>query len=241
MNRTETEQLHHMDNSVVDILTGEIVFYYEVIKYVPPNYDICTRHYYKSRDVEELNELVKKYNEKRYGEVTYHLDRKSLSKLYVPILTLCSKVHYYNVGFYTRDEISNTFGIKESSINKFLNKLVDINLLKYTGVGLTNRNTIKIIWNPINVWKGYFGTTRTVAIEDWYKGIYGVEPWLDEYKQSTIVDEIFPVYVDKISPDPYVSPYFKDEYNNFKYIMELTDAEFELQLLASLMEKGYDV
>ena len=106
---------------------------------------------------------------------------------------------------------------------------------------MSSKNTIKIIWNPINVWKGYFGTTRTVAIEEWYKGIYGVEPWLEEYKQSTVVDNIFPVYVDKISPDPYVSPYFKDEYNNFKYIMELSDAEFELQLLASLMEKGYDV
>lgn len=241
MNRTDTEYLYHIDSNVVDITTGEIVFCYEVTNYTPTNYDICNRHYYKARDVEELNELVKKYNEKRYGEVTYHLDRKSLSKLYIPILTLCSKVHYYNVGFYTREEISKTFGIKESSINKFLNKLVSINLLKYTGIGLSSKNTIKIIWNPINVWKGYFGTTRTVAIEEWYRGIYGVEPLLDEFKESTIVDILSPVYVDKISPDPYVSPYFKDEYNNFRYIMDLSDAEFELQLLASLMEKGYDV
>ena len=242
MNRDNTEYLHHIDNCVVDISTGEVVYTYEVRSYIPQNYDICTRHYYNSRDVEELNELVKKYDEKRYSEVTYHLNKESLGRWYIPVLKLCAKVHYYNIGFYSRETISEIFGVQPSSINKLLNKLVNINLLEYTGIGLTNKNVIKIIWNPMNVWKGYFGTTRTVAIEDWYKGIYGVEPWLEEYKQSTLVDNIIPVYGNVISPDPYVSPYFKDEYNNnFKSIMELSDAEFELQLLATLMEKGYDI
>lgn len=238
MTSSESKHIHHLNEWVFDCNTGEVLWYYEVIPYQPKPISICTRHFYNSRDMEELNEIVKKYNEKRFSEVTYNLNRQSLGKFYVPILTLCSRVNYYNVGFYTRDDISEVFNVKVSSINKLLNKFVDINLMKYTGVGLSNSNIIRIVWNPLNIWKGSYGTTRNVSIEDWYKGLYGVET-LDDY--SANIESVLDIRLDDIwcrsSPDPYVTPFFNtDSKSNLEELMRLSDAEFELTLLASLTE-----
>ncbi len=234
MTSNESKYIHHLNEWVFDCNTGEVLWCYEMIPYQPKPISICTRHFYNSRDMEELNEIVKKYNEKRFSEVTYNLNRQSLGKSYVPILTLCSRVNYYNVGFYTRDDISEVFNVKVSSINKLLNKFVDINLMKYTGVGLSNNNVIRIVWNPLNIWKGSYGTTRNVSIEDWYKGMYLVEPVIDcaEDIKAGLVLEIEEEW-DMSSPDPYVSPFFHTEgKSNFEKLISLTDVEFELRLLS---------
>ena len=243
MTSSESKHIHHLKEWVFDCNTGEVLWCYEVVPYQPKLINICTRHFYNSRDMEELNEIVKKYNEKRFSEVTYNLDKKSLGKFYVPILTLCSRLNYYNVGFYTRDEISEVFKVKVSSINKLLNKFVDINLMRYTGIGLSNSNMIRIIWNPLNIWKGYYGTTRNVSIEEWYKGLYGVDVVEDcaEDIKSGLVVELDDSW-DMCSPDPYISPFFHtDSKSNFEKLMKLTDVDFELRLLSCARNINYTV
>jgi hypothetical protein len=230
----DLRKLVHTEDGAIDELTGELLFY-ESVK--STHADICAnpRHYYEARDIDELLDIVSRYGEKRYSNVVYYLDKVLLDKWYIPILTLCSKVVYFNVGFYDREYLCSLFKVTDSNLNKTLNKFVKIGLFRYSGKGLTKPQSVRITWNPINVWKGWEDSrTKSVAIQDWYKGYFGgVEtknvPVFCDPNTKRLEDV---VYENRISPDPYVSPYFHAyEKDRFKKLMNLTDAEFELFLL----------
>ena len=224
----------HTEDYAIDEASGEI-FVYTKTPYAPVDIStIQNRHYTQARDVSELIDLVKQYKEKRYGEVSYFLDKQHLGKWYIPVLKMCSKVVYFNVGFYERKDIADILMVKESSVNKTLNKLVDMKLLTYTGKGLSSTNQIRVVWNPFSVWKGWLDSpTRTVAIQSWYKRYFVVDNVVDSSplpSRTVFVDDAPVVY----SPDPYVSKWFnmmsKDIFND---LMNLSDVEFELFLLGS--------
>lgn len=223
----------HTEDYVVNEQSGEVLEY-KTVPYQPDKSILINdRHYSLARDVEELNDIVKHYKEKRYGEVSYFLSKDKLGKWYVPALKLCSNISYFNVGFYDRKEIAEIFGIKESSINKTLNKLVDIKLLTYTGKGLSKTNQIRVLWNPLSVWKGWIDSpTRSTAIQDWYKRYFVVDSETDESECSTTIFTDPPLVA---SPDPYVSKWFnmmsKDRFND---LMLLSDVDFELYLIETL-------
>lgn len=228
----------------VDESTGEMLLYQT------KKVDICTapvqdislvsRHYTAARDEQELFDIVSRYKEKRYSEVTYFLNKQSLGKWYIPVLKLCSTVSYFNVGFYDRKEVADILGVQLSSLNKTLNKLVSISLLSYSGKGLSVQSQIRIVWNPFSVWKGWLGSnTRTIAIQDWYKSYFKVESVCTTNNNNCLEKENTPLRVNMFvdsnilpSPDPYVSGWFnllpKDK---FTEIMSLSDADFELYLL----------
>lgn len=228
----------HNEDYVINELTGEVLRY-ETRSYQPDTSTLNNdRHYTLARDVEELNDIVKHYKEKRYGDVSYFLDKERLGKWYIPVLKLCSKISYFNVGFYDRKDVADIFGIKETSINKTLNKLVDIKLLTYTGKGLSKGCQIRITWNPLSVWKGWSDSpTRSVAIQSWYKGYFNPALPNSDLYISTPSTPPLSLQEDKpiASPDPYVSKWFnmmpKDR---FDYLMSLSDVEFELYLLEIL-------
>lgn len=233
MNKIECNYLH-IEYGRVDKNTGELEFYITTPKIQDKPIE-QERHYYKSRDREELHDIVKRYKEKRYSNVSYYLDKDVLGKWYIPILTLCSKVDYFNVGFYDREYLCKIFDVKDSNLNKTLNKFQSTGLLRYTGKGLTNNYQIRIIWNPINVWKGWEDSlTKSVAIQEWYKEYFKLRD-----RESVSVEcseEYIPVEYPDISipysPDPYVSPYYHfEKKDRFRYLMDITDAEFELYLL----------
>lgn len=226
----------------VDESTGEMLFYQtnklnvctETVQDISP----MSRHYTVARDEQELFDIVNRYKEKRYSEVTYLLDKKSLGRWYIPVLKLCSKVNYFNVGFYDRKEVASILGVQLSSLNKTLNKLVSISLLTYSGKGLSVPSQIRIVWNPFSVWRGWLGSnTRTVAIQDWYKSYFKIDTvcstdCVDKGStqlNSTTIKEL--EYIPP-SPDPYVSGWFnllpKDRFDN---LMALSDADFELYLI----------
>lgn len=214
--------------------TGE-VFLYEKVGYKQTEENTTPLHYTLSRDEPELFDCVRRHNERRFGDVFYSLEKEKLGKWYIPVLKLCARVSYFNVGFYSRSDISSTLGVKESSLNKTLNKLSAIGLLTYTGKGLTSQQQVKVIWNPLNVWKGWINSpTRTIAIQDWYKGYFkgvssediSVESEGDISTLEVVED------INVISPDPYVSNHFNlMSKDRFGYLMSLSDADFELYLL----------
>lgn len=232
INKLECKYIH-IEDGRVDNETGEFQFY--VHTPIKESNNIPTeRHYYKARDKEELLDIVKRYGEKRYSDVVYFLNKDVLGKWYIPILTLCSKVDYFNVGFYDREYLCKIFSVKDGNLNKTLNKFQSTELLRYTGKGLTSTRQIRIIWNPLNVWKGWEDSlTKALAIQGWYT----------EYFNSVDSDSVsvecpkeytpreYP-NIDIASPDPYVSPYFSlGNKDTFKYLMGMSDAEFELYLL----------
>ena len=120
MSKIECNYLH-IEYGRVDKNTGELEFYITTPK-IQDKHIEQERHYYKSRDREELHDIVKRYKEKRYSNVSYYLDKDGLGKWYIPILTLCSKVDYFNVGFYDREYLCKIFDVKDSNLNKTLNK-----------------------------------------------------------------------------------------------------------------------
>lgn len=231
MTKVECKYLH-IENGRVDKATGELEFYIAVPKIEDKPIE-QERHYYKSRDKEELHDIVKRYKEKRYSNVSYYLDRDGLGKWYIPILTLCSKVDYFNIGFYDREYLCKIFDVKDSNLNKTLNKFQSSGLLRYTGKGLTNTSQIRIIWNPINVWKGWEDSlTKSVAIQEWYKGYFGAVDNVSVECSEEYIPVEYPDISIPYSPDPYVSPYYHSEKKDkFRYLMDITDAEFELYLL----------
>lgn len=225
--------IHNKDGRFNEV-TGEFLFYentpYRVLEIAVDN-----RHFYEARDREELFDIVKRYKEKRYSEVNYLLDRNSLGKWYVPILTLCSKVDYFNVGFHNREDMCKIFGVSDGNLNKTLNRFQKINLLKYTGKGLTRSHQIRVIWNPQNVWKGFDNSIiKMICIQDWYKGYFGCVDSESTHVSTDTKDSVIE-YIDvppKHSPDPYVSPFYKfDNKDRFNQLMDISDAEFELLLL----------
>ncbi len=228
----------HLEDFCINESTGEL-FLYEKVLLQYQTEKVVTRHFYESRDVEELFETVTRYGEKRYSNVSYFLSKERLGKWYVPILTLCAKVDYFNVGFYDRDFLCSVFRVSDRNLNKTLNKFVSISLMKYTGKGLT-RQQIRIIWNPLNIWKGWeHSNTKITCIQDWYKSSYEL---VDE-SNTLCVDTTSTALpsgciswdenLSVVSPDPYVSPYYN--YSNksrFRELMEISDADFELRLLS---------
>ena len=222
----------HTRDGAIDCSTGEIVLY----TYSKPDYIkevIVTRHFYEARDVEELHEIVKRYGERRYSNVVYNLNKERLCKWYLPILNLCSKVGYFNVGFYDRDYLCSVFDVTESNLNKLLNKIVKMGIFKYTGKGLAGQ--VRIIWNPMSVWKGWENSkTRVVCIQEWYKNSYR---YVDDDSECAVERSETPLVFDdpiitKSPPDPYVSPYYNVENKDrFRLLMDVSDAEFELILL----------
>lgn len=224
----------HIEDGRVDRDTGELLFYSSAPLPVQVT-DVQERHYYQSRDKEELFDIVKRYKEKRYSNVSYYLDKDGLGKWYIPILTLCSKVDYFNVGFYDRVYLCRIFDIADSNLNRVLNKFQSTGLMKYASKGLTNSSQIRIIWNPINVWKGWEDSlTKSVAIQEWYKEYFKLRDM--ESVSVECSEEYIPVEYPDISipysPDPYVSPYYHfEKKDRFRYLMDITDAEFELYLL----------
>ncbi len=226
-------QLVHTEYGAVDDSTGEL-FFYEKIK---PEYETLTyeqveqsRHFYESRDVEELFDIVKRYGERRYSNVVYNLNRERLGKLYLPILSLCSKVDYFNVGFHDRSFLCSVFEVSDKNLNKTLNKIAGMGLFRYSGKGLSKKQQIRIIWNPLSVWKGWENsTTKVMCIQEWYKGLFGsmdVDVSVSPNVKPLVFEE--PV-ITKSPPDPYVSPFYSvDGKERFKLLMDVSDAEFEL-------------
>ncbi len=221
----------HEDDTVIDRDTGEVMYWYIRIPYIYPVYSKIERHYTLARDESELYELVQQYGEKRYGEVSYHLNKQGLGKWYTTILKLCVGINYYNVGFYSRDSLCTLFNVSPTNLNRTLNKFTAMNLFYYCCDNLTNKSTIKIVWNPLSVWKGWKGKTRIVAIQEWYKVTgctFDVDDLLDT-KQSRQID-VSDLWC-SFSPDPYVSPYYSGDKSNYENLMRLSDVEFELLLL----------
>jgi hypothetical protein len=228
----------HQATECINQNTGEL-FYYQITKASYTTEVSKSRHFYEARDVEELQEIVGRYGEKRYSNVTYSLNKDKLGKWYIPILTVCSKTDYFNVGFYDRVYLCDVFKVSDSNLNKTLNKFVKMGLLKYTGKGLTfstSKPQIRIIWNPISVWKGWeHSVTKIVCIQEWYKGLFDYKD-IPEVECDSDVVYIPKVFEDipVISPDPYVSPYFNYESKVvFRYLMDIPDAEFELLMLSN--------
>ena len=189
-------------------------------------------HYTKSRDEQELIDKVKQYKERRYNELSYHFNKDRLGKWYIPLLKLCSKITYFNIGFYCRNEVALILGVNLTSLNKTLNKFVKCGLLKYTGKGLTLTNQIRIEWSPLSAWKGWLDSpTRGNAIQSWYKGYFKIEDIPVEDKPVDAVKEFIDIG-SIVSPDPYVCNHFnllpKDR---FRKLISLSDAEFELYLV----------
>lgn len=236
MNR---DDWRHIDSTIVDISTGDILYWYSIVPYVYPDSELVVRHYSQARDEEELFQLVKQYGEKRYSELIYLLNRDRLGVNYYPVLKMCSAISYYNIGFYSRNWLCETLKVKDSNLNRLLNKFVDMKLFTYSAEGLTKRGVLKFIWNPLSAWKGWNGVTRIIAIQCWYKS-KGVDFSLEDlsFNEDCLIS-YKPEDVGYFhTPDPYVSPYFSGKKDKFKEVMDLSDAEFELALLDRLALRG---
>lgn len=227
-----------MDTFCFNPDTGE-VFHYDHTTYKQDTTPIQDKHYTESRSVEELFDCVKRYGERRTSEVKYNLDKTWLKDRYFPVLSLCSLISYFNVGFYSRQMLCSKFGVKDSSLNKYLNKLVDVGLFEYSGKNLVDKHSVRIVWNPTLVWKGWNDVTRMVAIEKWYSGkkIRDKHISIDvrQYINPVIKEGKFEYVGDKVScsPDVYVQSRYKDpdkSVDKVKWLLSLNDIDFELLL-----------
>lgn len=229
----------HQDTFCFDKQTGEI-FHYEVGKYKQDTTPIFSRHYTDSRSVEELNECVKRYNERKTTEIKYNLDKDWLKDRYFVVLHLCSMITYFNVGFYSREMLCSNIGVEDSNLNRYLNKLVSIGLFQYSGKNLEDKHLVRIVWNPTLVWKGWNDVTRMVAIEKWYsrKNIrkYHLSVDINQYTSPLIRQGEYDYVGDKVSgnPDVYVQGRYVDmdkQEDKVGRLLSMNDIDFELYLL----------
>lgn len=221
----------HEEYFCVNTQTGELLLY-ESIPYKRDISGIICKHFTLASDEEELFEIVKRYGEKRLSDICYNLDRDILGDRYLKVLTMCSLISYFNIGFYKRDELASLLEIKVSSLNKALNKMVDLGLFVYSSKRC-KQGYIRLVWNPILVWKGWNTTTRVME----------VERWLNSSKLSSISNTSMVLSSDDVSiPEPIyrledenylLDPYVRELYPDTSRIelLDISDIEFELYLL----------